>query len=125
MPLPSEEVKLGSVVVVRSRADNLLYRARVVELETSPGVAWIGCVRYIDYGNKEDRVLGADIYRCDPEFLLVPAQAVLCQFHGVTEVPGSLTQEDTAMFKDLMKKSGPFQLMVTRRLHQHVPFTPV
>ena len=60
-----------------------------------------------------------DIYKCDVEFLMFPPQAVLCRFDGVSEIPGALTPEDEATFKDLMKASGPFQLVVTRRLHTY------
>ena len=44
---------------------------------------------------------------------------MLCQLDGVTEVPGALIQENNVTFRDLMNASGPFQLVVTRRLHTY------
>ena len=89
-----------------------------MELEINLGLPWIASVRYIDYGNLEERVMRKDIYRCESEFQLLPPQAVLCRLHSVGEMTGPLSKQELEMFVELMKKCSPFQLVVNKRLHE-------
>ena len=102
-------VGAGALVVARYSGDHLLYRARVV---AARGDALT--VHYLDYGNTEEVGAGA-LYPWDPALALVPAQATLCRLRGLVE-GATLTEEEVAVFEEMVAGSAPYRLQVHRRL---------
>ena len=118
---PSLEVgslEVGGLVLARYRGDSRVYRAKLEEVVRNCSLPWVATVRYLDYGNYEDRVLPCDLYPWDPLLDVVPPQAVLCCLYGAPETQQSTTfpKEVLKTFDTLMEKSGPFKLTVVKRL---------
>ena len=76
-------------------------------------------VRYIDYGNTEEGVLGCNLYSWDPLLEMIPPQAIRVRLHGLSDTihPGfSFSKEQVEVFRDVMLRCGPFSMVVHRRL---------
>ena len=102
-------VGAGALVVARYSGDHRLYRARVVA-----GRHDAATVHYLDYGNREEVAAGG-LYPWDPALALVPAQATLCRLRGLEE-GATFTEEEVAVFGEMVAGSAPYRLQVHRRL---------
>ena len=81
-PLKQSSPRAGDNCVCRYSQDGCLYRGRVNSITDSSAT-----VQFIDYGNTED-VSPSDLFEVEPEFLTLPAQAVLCTLNQLLNPRG-------------------------------------
>ena len=112
------QLRPGSLVLARYRVDGQVYRAKVEHTVVEEGKVVLVRVRYIDYGNSSEIQSKDDLYTWDPLLEFVPAQAVLCTFHGAPAsflAKSSLALMEHQAFNSMM--SSRMKIVVHRRLH--------
>ena len=97
-----------------------MYRAIVLSVgHAEPGLISVS-VRYIDYGNEEEGVLGHNLYSWDPLLEAIPPQAIRVRLRGVSDSvclgSSSFSKEQVGVFRDVMLRCSPFSMVVSRRL---------
>ena len=124
----------GSLVLSKYQVDQAVYRARVEEIVVGKNgeedmfryVPSAPCheycnktprvsVRYIDYGNRGERLTHADIYTWDSLLEKIPPQAVSCTLFRVPDIT-PFTRNHEVAFTSLMKESSPLKMTVHQRL---------
>ncbi|XP_076466863.1 uncharacterized protein LOC143298070 [Babylonia areolata] len=93
-PPACQAVSAGDVVLVKFTEDEQWYRGQVERLSDSGATC---TVFFLDYGNKEDKEVGT-LRGVPPQFLQMPAQAILCTLTGV---PSPTSQDMEKRFRGL------------------------